>query len=106
MLQVHSKSDEANRYFVVLDAAAHAASHVLDLALVKPDFVTLSFYKVWTLHPLRAARLAQIAGIQHLRLALLHTTRPIMNPLDMQCLLNEVCATQASCHFRLKWWGS
>jgi len=44
--QVHDKSDEANKYFVVLDVAAHAASHVLDLSTVKPDFVTLSFYKV------------------------------------------------------------
>jgi hypothetical protein len=44
--QVHAKSDESQRYLVVLDAAAHAASHVLDLSLVKPDFVTLSFYKV------------------------------------------------------------
>jgi hypothetical protein len=47
-LQVHSKSDEANKYLVVLDAAAHAASHVLDLSQVTPDFVTLSFYKVGT----------------------------------------------------------
>jgi selenocysteine lyase/cysteine desulfurase len=44
--QVHAKSDESQRYLVVLDAAAHAASHMLDLSLVKPDFVTLSFYKV------------------------------------------------------------
>jgi hypothetical protein len=45
-LQVHAKSDAGNRYLVVLDAAAHAASHVLDLSAVTPDFVTLSFYKV------------------------------------------------------------
>lgn len=44
--QVHAKSDACNRYLVVLDAAAHAASHVLDLSAVTPDFVTLSFYKV------------------------------------------------------------
>lgn len=36
---------------MVLDAAAHAASHVLDLSQVKPDFVTLSFYKVRTHDP-------------------------------------------------------
>jgi hypothetical protein len=46
LTQVHSKSDEANKYFVALDAAAYAASHVLDLSHVTPDFVTLSFYKV------------------------------------------------------------
>jgi selenocysteine lyase/cysteine desulfurase len=54
--QVHSKSDEGNKYLVVLDAAAHAASHVLDLSQVTPDFVTLSFYKVWD--PLEAVAAA------------------------------------------------
>lgn len=54
-VQVHTKSDGANKFFVVLDAAAHAASHVLDLAQVKPDFVTLSFYKVPCGHCLQVA---------------------------------------------------
>lgn len=43
---MHAKSDAANKFFVTLDVAAHAASHVLDLSEVKPDFVTMSFYKV------------------------------------------------------------
>jgi hypothetical protein len=32
---------------VVLDAAAHAPTHSLDLSRTKPDFVTISFYKMF-----------------------------------------------------------
>jgi selenocysteine lyase/cysteine desulfurase len=34
---------------VVLDAAAHVATHPLDLRAVKPDFVCISFYKIFGL---------------------------------------------------------
>uniref|UniRef100_A0A383VH74 Aminotransferase class V domain-containing protein n=1 Tax=Tetradesmus obliquus TaxID=3088 RepID=A0A383VH74_TETOB len=45
--QVHAKSDASNTYLVVLDAAAYAATHALDLAAVQPDFVPVSFYKLF-----------------------------------------------------------
>ncbi|WIA41880.1 hypothetical protein OEZ86_009204 [Tetradesmus obliquus] len=45
--QVHAKSDATNTYLVVLDAAAYAATHALDLAAVQPDFVPISFYKLF-----------------------------------------------------------
>jgi molybdenum cofactor sulfurtransferase len=32
---------------VVLDAAAYAATHALDLSAVQPDFVPVSFYKLF-----------------------------------------------------------
>lgn len=43
---MHAKSDASNTYLVVLDAAAYAATHALDLAAVQPDFVPVSFYKL------------------------------------------------------------
>jgi molybdenum cofactor sulfurtransferase len=45
--QLHAKSDAANSYLVVLDAAAYAATHALDLSAVQPDFVPVSFYKLF-----------------------------------------------------------
>jgi molybdenum cofactor sulfurtransferase len=45
--QVHAKSDASNTYLVVLDAAAYAATHALDLSAVQPDFVPVSFYKLF-----------------------------------------------------------
>lgn len=44
---VHAKSDAANKYLVALDAAAFASTHQLDLSAVKPDFVPISFYKLF-----------------------------------------------------------
>ncbi|MGA2545970.1 MAG: aminotransferase class V-fold PLP-dependent enzyme [Rectinemataceae bacterium] len=38
---------KAEGWDVLLDAAAYAPTNVLDLALHKPDFVTLSFYKMF-----------------------------------------------------------
>lgn len=35
------------RWFVVLDAASFVATSPLDLSLFKPDFVTVSFYKIF-----------------------------------------------------------
>jgi molybdenum cofactor sulfurtransferase len=47
LLQVHDKSDAANEFFVLLDAAAFAATHALDMSAVQPDFLTVSFYKLF-----------------------------------------------------------
>ncbi|KAI8471068.1 MAG: pyridoxal phosphate-dependent transferase [Monoraphidium minutum] len=47
--KVHARSTPAHRWLVVLDAAAHAATHPLDLSAVKPDFVPISFYKIFGL---------------------------------------------------------
>ncbi|KAF8057669.1 hypothetical protein HT031_006018 [Scenedesmus sp. PABB004] len=44
--QVHAKSTPAHRWLVLLDAAAFAPTHRLDLSVVPADFVALSFYKV------------------------------------------------------------
>jgi len=65
--QVHDKSDESNKYFVLLDVAAHAASHVLDLSTVKPDFVTLSFYKIFGYPSGLGALLVHKEAARHLR---------------------------------------
>ncbi len=45
--QVHARSDASNRYLVVLDAAAFIPTHALDLSVTKPDFVPISFYKLF-----------------------------------------------------------
>lgn len=42
---VHAKSTPLHRWLVLLDAAAYVATTRLDLSVVKPDFVDLSFYK-------------------------------------------------------------
>lgn len=47
LLQVHSKSTSNHHFFVMLDCAAFAATHQLDLSTAKPDFVSLSFYKLF-----------------------------------------------------------
>ncbi|KIY91766.1 Molybdenum cofactor sulfurase [Monoraphidium neglectum] len=41
--------DWISKWLVVLDAAAHAPTHSLDLSKQKPDFVPLSFYKLFGL---------------------------------------------------------
>jgi selenocysteine lyase/cysteine desulfurase len=45
--QVHAKSTLKHRWLVVVDAAAHVPTHHLNLTRYKPDFVPLSFYKVF-----------------------------------------------------------
>jgi selenocysteine lyase/cysteine desulfurase len=47
--QVHARSSQRHKWLVVLDAAAHAPTHSLDLSKQKPDFVPLSFYKLFGL---------------------------------------------------------
>lgn len=37
----------SSKWFVVLDAACFASTNVLDLSTYKPDFVTISFYKMF-----------------------------------------------------------
>jgi molybdenum cofactor sulfurtransferase len=44
--QIHARSTQRHRWLVVLDAAAFAPTHPLNLTQVKPDFVPLSFYKM------------------------------------------------------------
>lgn len=46
-LQVHAKSSDSHRWMVVVDAAAHVPTHPLDLSKVHPDFVPVSWYKVF-----------------------------------------------------------
>eukprot|EP00775_Hariotina_reticulata_P009006 gene9006-9179_t len=45
--KIHAKSTAGHRWFVVLDAAAFVATHPLDLSIVHPDFVDVSFYKLF-----------------------------------------------------------
>uniref|UniRef100_A0A383VTC1 Aminotransferase class V domain-containing protein n=1 Tax=Tetradesmus obliquus TaxID=3088 RepID=A0A383VTC1_TETOB len=45
--QAHAKSDGANKYLVMLDAAAYVPTHSLDLSQVQADFVPVSFYKMF-----------------------------------------------------------
>lgn len=47
--QVHARSTQRHKWLVVLDAAAHAPTHPLDLGKHKADFVPLSFYKLFGL---------------------------------------------------------
>lgn len=44
--KIHARSTQRHRWLVVLDAAAFAPTHPLNLTQVKPDFVPLSFYKM------------------------------------------------------------
>lgn len=46
-LQIHAKSTPSHRWLVVLDAAAYVPTHPLDLSAAKPDFVPVSWYKVF-----------------------------------------------------------
>ncbi|KAI8467267.1 MAG: pyridoxal phosphate-dependent transferase [Monoraphidium minutum] len=45
--QIHARSTPQHRWLVALDAAAHAPTHALDLSRCKPDFVPISFYKMF-----------------------------------------------------------
>lgn len=45
--QVHAKSTSRHRWLVVADAAAYVPTHRLDLLAVQPDFVPISFYKLF-----------------------------------------------------------
>jgi hypothetical protein len=45
--QVHAKSTPSHRWLVVADAAAYVPTHQLDLSAVQPDFVPISFYKIF-----------------------------------------------------------
>jgi selenocysteine lyase/cysteine desulfurase len=47
MLQIHAKSNPTHKWLVVLDAAAYVPTHPLDLSKVHPDFVPVSWYKVF-----------------------------------------------------------
>ena len=47
LLQVHSKSTRHHKWLVVVDAAAYASTHPLDLSKYPADFVPLSFYKMF-----------------------------------------------------------
>lgn len=44
-----SKNKDKRRWFTLLDAAAFAPAHSLDLSQHSPDFVSLSFYKIFGL---------------------------------------------------------
>ncbi|KAI8463606.1 MAG: pyridoxal phosphate-dependent transferase [Monoraphidium minutum] len=47
--KIHARSTPRHKWLVVLDAAAHAPTHPLDLTAHKADFVPLSFYKLFGL---------------------------------------------------------
>ncbi len=47
VVQIHAKSTPNHRWLVVLDAAAYVPTHPLDLSAVHPDFVPISWYKVF-----------------------------------------------------------
>ena len=46
-MNYHSSSPQGNKWLVLLDAAAFIPTNRLDLSQVKPDFVSMSFYKVF-----------------------------------------------------------
>jgi aspartate aminotransferase-like enzyme len=66
-VQVQAKSDADNEYFVLLDSAAYAATHALDLSAVQPDFVTVSFYKLFGYPSGLGALLVRKQAAQRLR---------------------------------------
>ncbi|KAF8061336.1 malate dehydrogenase [Scenedesmus sp. PABB004] len=43
----HARSTPRHRWLVVADAAAYVPTHALDLRAVRPDFVPISFYKMF-----------------------------------------------------------
>lgn len=45
--KIHGKSSESHKWMVILDAAAYAPTHKLDLSKFHPDFVCVSFYKLF-----------------------------------------------------------
>ncbi|WIA34679.1 hypothetical protein OEZ86_012993 [Tetradesmus obliquus] len=45
--KVHAKSTPSHRWLVVADAASYVPTHRLDLSTVQPDFVPISFYKLF-----------------------------------------------------------
>lgn len=47
VLQVHAKSTAQHKWLVIADAAAYVPTHPLDLSTVHPDFVPISFYKMF-----------------------------------------------------------
>ena len=47
--ETHSMSTEQHQWMVLLDAAAYVPTYKLDLQEIKPDFVCVSFYKVFGL---------------------------------------------------------
>eukprot|EP00890_Picochlorum_soloecismus_P005965 jgi/Picsp_1/636/NSC_00632-R1_molybdenum cofactor sulfurase len=47
--EAHKKSTEQHQWMVLLDAAAYVPTYKLDLQDIKPDFVCVSFYKVFGL---------------------------------------------------------
>jgi len=46
-MQVHAKSTKQHKWLVVVDAAAYVPTHPLDLSKVHPDFVPVSWYKLF-----------------------------------------------------------
>ncbi|KIZ00907.1 hypothetical protein MNEG_7052 [Monoraphidium neglectum] len=66
--RVHSRSTDRHKWMVVLDAAAHVATHPLDLRAVKPDFVCISFYKIFGLPTGVGALLARRKSAAALRI--------------------------------------
>ena len=48
-LREKGRTSKRKRWFTLLDAAAFAPAHSLDLSRHKPDFVSLSFYKIFGL---------------------------------------------------------
>lgn len=45
--QVQAKSTAHHKWLVIADAAAYVPTHLLDLSVVHPDFVPVSFYKMF-----------------------------------------------------------
>lgn len=54
---IQAKSTPQQRWRVMLDAAAYVPTQPLDLSAVRPDFVSLSFYKVRVAHVVCALQL-------------------------------------------------
>jgi len=55
--QIRAKSTDAAQWLVLVDAAAYVPTQPLDLRQASPDFVSLSFYKMFgypTVRPIAA----------------------------------------------------
>ncbi len=65
--QIKAKSTAAAQWRVLVDAAAYVPTQPLDLRQVSPDFVSLSFYKMFG-YPTVSQQAAQLAALVLLQL--------------------------------------
>ncbi|KAK8812629.1 hypothetical protein WA538_003841 [Blastocystis sp. DL] len=64
---IHSHGFDDSKWFILLDAAAFVPTNRLNLSEIKPDFVTLSFYKLFGFPTGIGALLLHNSTLPHLR---------------------------------------